>query len=185
MAGDAEVTQLLQRAALGDVAARDQLLSELYGRLKALARRQMAAERAGHTLSATALVHEAFLKLVDQQGAYNDRAHFLAVASLAMRRVLVSHARTRTAQKRGSGNAAITLDDQIKGDGVAIDDLVALDDALSRLAQLSERQAMVVVYRAFGAMSDAEIAEVLGVAVPTVRRDYRLATAWLRRELAD
>ena len=162
----------------------DELMVAVYDHLRNLARRKMNAERAGHTLSATALVHEAFIKLVDQKdAAVNDRAHFLAIASLAMRRVLVSHARKRHAAKRGAGERAVTLDEQLQGKELAIDDVVAIDAALSKLAELSERQASVVTHKAFAGMTDNEIAEVLGVSVPTVRRDYRLGSAWLRREL--
>ena len=180
-----DVTSTLEAAISGDSSARANLHEELYDQLRAIARRKMAGERAGHTLSATALVHEAFMKLVDQdRAALNSRAHFLAIASLAMRRVLVSHARKRSAEKRGSGERAVTLDDAMKHDGLATDDIVAVDSALTRLSEMSQRQADVVGYRAFGAMTDKEIAEVLSVSVPTVRRDYRLATAWLRRELS-
>lgn len=180
-----DVTSTLEAAATGDAAAMEVLHAELYDRLRKMARRRMASERGGHTLSATALVHEAYLKLVDQDRAsFQNRAHFLAVAAMAMRRVLVSHARKRGSQKRGSGERAVTLDDAVRDDGLAIDDIVGLDAALTRLAELSERQALVVVYRAFGAMTHEEVAEKLGVSVPTARRDYRLASAWLRRELS-
>jgi RNA polymerase sigma factor (TIGR02999 family) len=182
-----DVTDLLARIAEGDGEARASLLERMYEHLRRIARSQMARERAGHTLSATALVHEAFLDLVREDGAsFNDRAHFLAASSLAMRRILVDHARKRSADKRGGGVQRITLDDdQPGGESLAMEDVIALDDALTRLGELDERQASVVVYRAFGAMTDAEIAQILSVSVPTVRRDYRLATAWLRRELGS
>jgi RNA polymerase sigma factor (TIGR02999 family) len=184
MADGDDVTALLERMAQGDASAREALLTRVYDQLRALARKKMAAERAGHTLSATALVHEAYAVLARQEGArLTDRAHFLALASLAMRRILVTHARKRDADKRGAGDRAITLDEQIRADGLAVDDVVALDDAITRLSALSERQAQVVAHRAFGALTDAEIAEVVGVSIPTVRRDYRLGIAWLRREL--
>jgi RNA polymerase sigma factor (TIGR02999 family) len=179
-----DLTPILSRTVAGDAGAREQLAHNVYDHLRRLARRQMAGERPGHTLTATALVHEAFLKLVDQERAsYQDRAHFLAVAALTMRRVLVSHARKRSAGKRGSGQRAVTLDDQIGKAGLALDDVISLDRALFQLSELSARQAAVFTYRAFAAMTDAEIADVLDVSVPTVRRDYRLAVAWLRREL--
>ena len=180
-----DVTVLLERVGQGDEAAHESLLESVYAHLYAIARRQMAAERAGHTLSATALVHDAFLKLVRQEGAsFNDRTHFLAAASLAMRRILVSHARKRAAEKRGADPQHVTLDDEQAGEKPrSLEELLALDTALTKLGTLNERQAMVVVYRAFGAMTDSEIAQILAVSVPTVRRDYRLATAWLRREL--
>lgn len=179
-----DVTTTLSLAAGGDLKARGVLADELYAQLRALARRKMASERAGHTLSATALVHEAFMTLIDQdRAAITDRAHFLAIASLAMRRVLISHARKKGSAKRGAGERAITLDDNASQRGLPIDDIVALDTALDKLASLSERQALVVGYRAFGAMTDKEIAQVLEVSVPTVRRDYRMGAAWLQREL--
>ena len=182
-----DVTALLARVADGDMDARASLLEQLYAHLRGIARRQMAGERPGHTLSATALVHEAFLELVRPESAsFNDRAHFLAAASLSMRRILVSHARKRGAEKRGGDLRRVTLDgEEPARRSLDIADLIALDDALTRLAELDERQARVVVHRAFGAMTDAEIAQILGVSVPTVRRDYRLATAWLRRELGS
>ena len=180
-----DVTALLERVAAGDAAARDSLLAGVYEHLYAIARRQMLGERAGHTLSPTALVQDAFLNLVRQDRAsFNDRAHFLAAAALAMRRILVSHARKRAAEKRGLDPQRITLGDEHAADKpMSLEDLMALDAALTKLGELNERQARVVVYRAFGAMTDAEIAHSLGVSVPTVRRDYRVATAWLRREL--
>lgn len=182
-----DVTALLARVGEGDADARALLLEQLYAHLREIARRQMAGERPGHTLSATALVHEAFLKLVRPEGAaFNDRAHFLAAASLAMRRILVSHARKRAAEKRGGDGQRITLDENLPAQSsLALEDVIALDDALTRLAVLHERQARVVVHRAFGSMTDAEIAQILDVSLPTVRRDYRLATAWLRRELGS
>lgn len=175
---------LVSRAAEGDGRAESALAETLYHRLRAVARRHLASERAGHTLSATALVHEAYLKLASQEQQPSERAHFLAVASLAMRRVLVSHARKRRAQKRGSGERPVTLDDALMGGATDLDGLLALDEALSRLEALSERQARAITHKGFGALTDAEIAEVLGVSVPTVRRDLRMAAAFLRRELA-
>ena len=181
-----QVGALLQETRAGNGAARDKLLATVYDDLRRLARRQMGRENAGHTLSATALVHEAFLKLSGQdKSVYDNREHFLAIASIAMRRVLVSHARKRHAAKRGSGERAVTLDEDVLGADIAVDDLIALDAALGRLSELSERQANVIVCRAFGAMTDAEIANALGISIPTVRRDQRLALAWLRRELSS
>ncbi|MEM1034423.1 MAG: ECF-type sigma factor [Myxococcota bacterium] len=161
------------------------LADTLYGELKRLAQHRLASERAGHTLSATALVHEAYLKLAGQRTTPDERAHFLAIASMAMRRVLVSHARARHAAKRGSGERAITLDEALADAPTSFEGLVALDDALRRLEAKSERQARAIVGRGYGGMTDAEIARVLGVSVPTVRRDLRLATAFLRRELSS
>lgn len=179
-----QVALLVTQVASGDGQAREKLLVTLYDQLRAIARRKLASERAGHTLSATALVHEAFLKLGDQKAAVQNRAHFLAVASLAMRRVLVSHARRRAANKRGGGQRAVTLDDALVGGVTDIDGMLALDTALDKLEQLSKRQALAVTHKGFAAMTDKEIADALGVSVPTVRRDLRVASAFLKRELA-
>jgi len=186
MTDDGEAIGLLvSRVIAGSAEAEEQLTATLYDRLRAVARRRLASERAGHTLSATALVHEAYLKMAAQRERPDERAHFLAVASMAMRRVLVSHARQRHAQKRGSGEGAVTLDDSLVGGATDLDGLIALDDALTRLENLSERQARALTHKGFGALTDAEIATVLGVSVPTVRRDLRLAAAFMRRELGS
>jgi RNA polymerase sigma factor (TIGR02999 family) len=180
-----EASQLLSRAAAGDGEAGSRLLDDLYDQLRAVAQRKLAQERAGHTLSATALVHEAYLKLSGQQQQPTDRAHFLALASIAMRRVLVSHARRRGAHKRGQGERAVTLEETLVGGSTDLDGILALDGALERLRALSARQALAITYKGFGGLTDREIAEVLDVSVPTVRRDLRLASAFLKRELAD
>jgi len=176
------IPALVSRAAEGGQAAL-QLADTLYGELRRLAQHRLASERAGHTLSATALVHEAYLKLAGQRATPDERAHFLAIASMAMRRVLVSHARARQAAKRGSGERPVTLDEALVVGASSHEELVALDEALGRLEDKSERQAKAIVCKGYGAMTDAEIARVLGVSVPTVRRDLRMATAFLRREL--
>lgn len=186
MSDDSEVIGLLvSRVVAGSPEAEAELTATLYDRLRAVARRHVASERAGHTLSATALVHEAYLKLVAQRERPAERAHFLAVASMAMRRVLVSHARQRRAEKRGGGEAAVTLDDALIGGTTDLEGLIALDTALTRLEALSERQARALTHKGFGALTDAEIALVLGVSVPTVRRDLRLAAAFMKRELGS
>ena len=160
------------------------LEQSLYDHLRGIARRHLASERAGHTLSATALVHEAFIKLSDQKTP-EARAHFLAIASLAMRRVLVSHARKRRTQKRGDGKRAVTLDEAVIGGSTDLEGVLALEAALEKLAALSERQALVITHKAFAAMTDQEIAQVADVSVPTVRRDLRMASAFLKRELSQ
>ena len=186
VAGDLRETgALVSRAASGDRAAEGLVLDGLYHQLRKVAQRKLASERAGHTLSATALVHEAYLKLSDQEQQATDRAHFLALASLAMRRVLVSHARRRGAQKRGDGERAITLQETLVGGATDLEGIVALEEALERLHALSERQARAITYKGYGGLTDAEIAAVLGVSVPTVRRDLRLAAAFLKRELGE
>jgi RNA polymerase sigma-70 factor, ECF subfamily len=181
-----EVTRLLERASAGDVAARATLFDVLYRELRRLAEAAMRAERASHTLQPTALVHEAFLRLAQDQGRFESRAHFLGVAARAMRRVLVDHARGRNAQKRGSGTTLVTVNDlddlpQPASEDV---DLVALDDALSRLTLLDARQALIVELRFFGGLSVEETAAVVGVSERTVKREWQVSRAWLRREIA-
>jgi RNA polymerase sigma factor (TIGR02999 family) len=180
-----QVTDLLQRAGRGDVAALDQAFPLVYEHLRRLAHRELAREVTGHTLDTTALVHEAYLRLVDQRrGGYQDRAHFLAMATVAMRRILVDHARQHTAAKRGGGAQRVPLDvyDDIPAPERA-DLIVALDEALSRLAQLDLRQARVVECRFFGGLTEDETGEVLGMSVRTVKRDWAKARAWLHQEL--
>jgi RNA polymerase sigma factor (TIGR02999 family) len=169
-----------------------EVLPLVYDELRRLAARQLAGERAGHTLAPTALVHEAWLKLeVQTQARFRDRAHFLALAALAMRRILVSHAERRRAEKRGGGRAAVTWTEGFSGSegprGVRGDtdplDLLALEQALEALALVDPRKAKLVELRFFGGLDNAEAAGVLGVAERTVERDWRLAQAFLRREI--
>jgi RNA polymerase sigma factor (TIGR02999 family) len=164
----------------------DDLWAAVYDDLRRRAHRALSRERAGHTLDTTALVHEAYSKLAAQDSArFNDRSHFLAVAAMAMRRILVNHARDRVAQKRGGHQIRVTLEDPVSPSALGVSDLIAVDDLLDRLAQLNERQSQVVIYKFYGGLDDAEIAEALGVSAPTVRRDWRAARAWLVRELGD
>lgn len=180
-----EVTSLLAALQSGDDAAGGELLEVVYEELKRIARSKMAGERGGHTLQPTALAHDAFVKLVGQQRVqWQSRAHFLSVAALAMRRILINHAKGRIAQKRGGHAALATFDDQVLGQDMKASELVALDDALVELAKQDERQSKVVEYKFFGGLTYEEIAEVLGISVPTVRRDWRFARAWLGRELS-
>ena len=186
MADAGEVTRLLERASAGDAAARATLFDVLYRELRRLAEAAMRAERANHTLQPTALVHEAVLRLAHDQGRFESRAHFLGVAASAMRRVLVDHARGRNAQKRGSGTTLVTVNDL---DGlpqpVSADvDLIVLDDALLRLTALDARQAQIVELRFFGGLSVEETAAVVGVSARTVKREWQVSRAWLRREMA-
>jgi len=179
------VTQLCQAAARQDRQAVDVLVDHVYAALKRMANRHMAAERAGHTLTPTALVHEAYLRLVDQERvAWQDRAHFYAVAARVMRRVLIDHARRRLADKRGGGQVFLTLADDAAVATASPEAVLELDSALDRLDALSPRQRQVVEMRFFAGMTHEEVAEVLGVSGPTVRRDWRLAQAWLKREMA-
>ena len=181
-----QITTLLKEIEAGDSSAVDMLLPRLYDELRVLAHAQLRRERPGHTLATTALVHEAYLKLVQQDSVnWKNRAHFLGVAALAMRRILINYANARLAEKRGGGRPVVTLEEEEIGRPVRAEELVALDEALERLARIDERQSNIVVYRFFGGLKQEEIAEVLGVSVPTVRRDWRLARAWLSREVRE
>lgn len=183
--GDASVTVLLRAWAGGDRAAFDRLTPVIYGELRRLAGAYMRRERPGHTLSATELVSEAFLRLAG--GAppeYEDRVHFFAVAAHQMRRILVDHARRRAADKRGGQHRPVTFDESLHV-GDPPDDLVALDDALQALAAIDERKARAVELRYFGGMDQKEIAAALSVHENTVARDLRFAEAWLRRSMTD
>ena len=167
-----------------DQASLDVLMEHVYATLRRLADRQMGLERAGHTLTPTALVHEAYLKLVDQDKLdWQGRAHFYAVAARIMRRILIDHARRRTAGKRGGGRLQVTLADDMGPAVAGPEQLLDLDEALTRLEELSPRQRQVVELRFFGGLKHEETAAVLGVSEPTVRREWRLAQAWLHREL--
>ncbi|MCI0693443.1 sigma-70 family RNA polymerase sigma factor [candidate division KSB1 bacterium] len=179
-----QITQLLLDLSGGNRAAVDALMPLVYEELRQLAHRQLRQERQGHTLNTTALVHEAYLKLIDQQRVnWQNRAHFFALAAQAMRRILINYANNRLAQKRGGGQFLVTFNEQSVVQEARAEELVALDEALSTLAKLNARQSQVVEFQFFGGLRHEEIAEVLGVSVPTVRRDWRLARAWLSREL--
>lgn len=182
------ITALLRAWSEGDHDALDELLPLVYGELHRQAERAMQAQPEGHTLQTTALVHEAYLRLVDGSGAgWQDRAHFFGVAARVMRSVLVDHARARRAAKRGGGAAVLTLspddaasDPDADSNGV---DVEALDEALNRLAAFDSRQARVVELRYFAGLSINETAAVLDVSHATVEREWRTARLWLRREL--
>lgn len=179
------VTALLAGLANGDAAASDALFPLLYEELRRVAHRQLRAERAGHTLCTTALVHEAYLRLVDQTRAqWVNRAQFLSVAARAMRRVLIDYARRYRAGKRGGGWDRLDLDDVDVPVAERAESLLALDDALERLTVLNPRLTQVVECRFFGGMTEPEIADALGLTERTVRRDWVKAKAWLHDELA-
>ncbi|WP_412061567.1 sigma-70 family RNA polymerase sigma factor [Rubrivirga sp. IMCC45206] len=181
---NSDVTELLADLRDGDASAVDAILPRVYAELQDLAHRQLGRERDGHTLNTTALVHEAYLKLVRQDRVdWQSRAHFLGVASIAMRRILVNYARDRRAEKRGGDEIAATYEDGAVGRVARADELLALDEALDRLAARSERSAKVVEMWFFGGLTHVEIAEALGISEPTVRRDWRAAKAWLSHEL--
>jgi RNA polymerase sigma factor (TIGR02999 family) len=178
------VTALLLRLGDGDAPAAEALFPLLYDELRGIARRQLGAERPGHTLSATALVHEAYFRMVDQTRVqWINRAQFLSVAARAMRRILVDHARRFRAARRGGSWEQVALDDvQIPIEERA-DRLIALDDALDRLEALNPRLARIVECRFFGGMTEEETAAVLGVTDRTVRRDWVKARGWLAGQL--
>jgi RNA polymerase sigma factor (TIGR02999 family) len=179
------VTQLLLKWNGGDATALDALIPLVYNELRRLARYYLTQEKQGQTLSSTALVHEAYLRLVDQREVtWQNRAHFFGVASQMMRRILVDHARKRGAVKRGGDALTLALDEAMTQPQQHELDLVALDEALAGLAKLDERQSRLVELRFFGGLSIEETSEVLGVSAPTVKRDWASARAWLFRELS-
>jgi RNA polymerase sigma factor (TIGR02999 family) len=179
-----DVARLLLEIKSGDRSALDTLLPVVYRELRVIAARFLHNERREHTLQPTALVHEAYLRLAGESGLHwENRAHFLGIAAQTMRRVLVDHARRRLVGKRVGGLVRVTLDDELHGD-VGDVEVIALNDALDALAKKDERLARVVELRYFGGLSIAETAEALGVGTATVERDWRLARAWLLRELA-
>ncbi len=181
-----DATRLLSRARSGDEASAASLLPLVYEELRRLAESYLRRERANHTLQPTALVHEAFLRLVDANGLEpRDEAHFLAIAATVMRRVLVEHARARATGKRGGGARRITLDTGIAGGSVSEVDLLALEDALEKLSLLDPRQARVVELRFYGGLSVEEVADVVGVSKRSVEADWTLARAFLYGQLAD
>jgi RNA polymerase sigma factor (TIGR02999 family) len=160
------------------------LIPLVHQELHQIARRCMAGERVGHSLQATALVNEAYVRLVDGKAVdWHDRAHFLAVAARIMRRILVDYARARGARKRGGGDARVTFDEALVVTAEARENFVALDDALEALAKFDERKSRVVELRFFGGLSVEETAAFLTVSVDTVMRDWRLAKAWLQAEM--
>ncbi|MGE0556519.1 MAG: ECF-type sigma factor [Gemmatimonadales bacterium] len=195
-AGDdasAEITALLRQAREGERQALEELLRAVYQELRQLAHGRLQLEAAGHTLNTTALVHEAYLRLIDQTRVqWRDRHHFFAVASEAMRRILTDYARRRLAAKRGSGAVHESLERVAESDGggAAMSDeqareLEALDEALTRLSDFNPDGARVVQYRFFGGLSHGEVAEVMGISERTVRRVWIVAKGWLRHELRD
>ena len=184
------VTALLRAHVAGDPDALSQLLPHVYDELRRIARRRLRHERADHTLSTSEVVHDAFLALLPMDRIdWQSRAHFFAVASRAMRNVLIDHATRRLAAKRGGGARVEPLHDllenQVASDERPIDELIAINDALARLEQIDERKARVVECRFFGGLSLEETAEALNTSPATVSRDWTFARAWLNRELSD
>ena len=178
------VTRLLRDARAGDRAALDELLPLVYRELRQIAARHLAQERPGHTLQATALVHEVYLRLIDQHSVdWRNRAHFFSIAAEMMRRILVNHAVGRRAQKRGAGETLLSLDEVVSFPNRQDVDLILLDEALTRLAELDALQARIVEMRFFAGLTVEEVAEVLGVSDSEVKREWRSAKAWLTAQL--
>jgi RNA polymerase sigma factor (TIGR02999 family) len=179
-----EVTQSLLDWSAGDKAAVDRLMPVVYDELRKLAHYHMGRERRGHTLQTSALVNEAYLRLIDQKSVqWQNRAHFFGIASQMMRRILVDHARSRQYAKRGGGGHRVSLDEALLVCEERVAEVVALDDALTSLAVIDKRKSQIVEMRFFGGLSIDEAAEVLAVSPGTVMRDWTLAKAWLHREI--
>jgi RNA polymerase sigma factor (TIGR02999 family) len=184
VADPGSVTGLLLAWGKGDEAALERLIPQVERELRRIARRCMAGERAGHSLQATALVNEAYLRLVDAQHVqWQDRAHFLAMSARLMRRILVDWARAKQYKKRGAGAVRVTLTDALAASTEPARDLVALNDALEALAAFDERKSQVIELRFFGGLSVEETAAVLNVSPETVMRDWKFAKAWLLHEM--
>jgi len=184
MPGTSEVTALLEQVGRGHGSAIDRLLPLVYDEMKSLAEHHLRGERAHHTLQPTALVHEAYIKLVRQTRVrWRDRAHFFAVAAQAIRRILIDHARTRNRRKRMGTRTRIPFTNTLPVFEEASDDLIALDEALLKLASQAPRKAQVVEMRFFGGLTTEEVAAVLGINARSAERDWQYARAWLFREL--
>jgi RNA polymerase sigma factor (TIGR02999 family) len=179
-----EVTNLLIQLKNGNRDAQSRLIPLVYAELRRLAAVYMRRERSGHTLQATALVHEAYLRLAGQDGiSWQNRAHFFGVAANIMRRILVDHARAKQAKKRGGLDQKVSFDEAVLVQPEAPQQFLALDEALERLAKRDPRESRIVELRFFGGLSDEETAEVLGISVRTVKRDWKVARAWLYQQL--
>lgn len=181
----ADVTQLLIAWSSGDQAARERLISVVYEELHRLARRYMRNESPGHTLQTSALVNEAFIRLVDQSNVHwQNRSHFFGIAAQMMRRILVDYARSRNYAKRGGGARKLSLEEGLIVSPERSEEVVAVHEALERLAKIDPRQAQIVELKFFGGLSNEEAAAVLAVSPGTVARDWTMAKAWLRREIS-
>ncbi len=181
-----QITRLLAGWGRGDPAALDELTPLIYDELHRIAHRYMQRERPGHTLQTSALINEAYIRLIDQrEGRWQNRAHFFAIASKLMRRILVDRARSKGYAKRGGNAQQVSLDERVAIAGGRETDLVALDDALKDLEALDERKSRIVDMRFFGGMSLEEVAEALRISVPTVEREWRAARAWLHKAVTS
>lgn len=179
-----EITRLLGALKQGNAGAESQLIGLVYGEFHARAQHYMRGERPDHTLQPTALVHEAYMRLMQDQAIdFQSRAHFFATASIVMRRVLVDHARARAAGKRPEGKQKVELNDFLAAQSPRLDQMLILDEALTRLSRMDARQGRLVEMMYFGGLTEEEAAEVLGVSVRTVKRDWSSARAWLQAEL--
>ena len=186
MIGNGETTKLLQRLGSENPAAAEQLFSVVYSELRGLAGAYFRHQRVDHTLQPTALVNEAFIKLTDQSGVeWQNRAHFLAVAARAMRQILIDHARARAAEKRGGDLCRVTMGAAVTPIADTDPELLDLDDALQRLAAMDQRQSKIVELRFFGGMTVEEVAHVMKVSKTTVEAEWRMARAWIRKELTS
>jgi RNA polymerase sigma-70 factor, ECF subfamily len=186
VSAEPDVSVLLAELANGNQGAAEKLVPLVYEELKRLARHHMRRERPDHTLQTTALVHEAYLKLVRQEGVnWQGRAHFLGVASQLMRRILIDHARGQLRAKRGAGKALVPISEELAFSPEQSEDLLRLDDALKRLSTIDPRQGRIVELRFFGGLSVDETSEFLGVSPKTVKRDWAVAKAWLHAELRN
>jgi len=180
-----EITHLLLKWSNGDSTALDQLVPMVYPELRRIARRYMGRENSHHTLQTSALINEAYMRLVDQQDVeWQDRAHFFAVSAQVMRHILIDHARRHRYGKRGGGAAHIALDDVTVIKQERAEEFIALDDALNRLAEIDERKSRIVELRFFGGLTVEETAEVMKLSPITVKREWRAARAWLFREIS-
>ncbi len=181
-----QVTQVLIDWNSGDKGAADRLMPLVYDELRSLARRYLQRERADHTLQATGLVHEAYLRLVEQDSmSWENRAHFFSVAAQVMRHLLVDHARSHQAAKRGGVREKLEFDEALAPSEEPTVDLLALDDALKELVAFDERKSRIVELRFFGGLTTEEIGDVLAISPSTIRREWRIAKAWLRRKIMD
>jgi RNA polymerase sigma factor (TIGR02999 family) len=179
-----EITQLLVAWSHGEETALEMLTPIIYGELRRLAQSYMRQERADHTLQSTAVVHEAFIRLIDQNVEWKSRAHFFAIAAKMMRRILVDHARARSTSKRGAGMPRVDVEEQAIESQERSVDLLALDEALEHLARIDPQRSRIVELRYFGGLSNEESANVLGISPATVQRQWSGAKAWLYRELS-
>lgn len=180
------ITVLLNKLEANNQNQAEAIYPLVYDHLREVAHGQLRRERRGHTFQTTALVNEAYLKMVDQDKAsFHNRSHFLAIAALAMRRILISYARKKNAEKRGGNNMPVTFIDGMAARQAESEELIDLDDALQKLEKMNENQAKIVEYRFFGGLTYKEIAQVVGETEHSVRYDWRVARAWLKREMSE